>query len=1658
MRHFLALILIIYSWMDGNAQVSPNSGTHKMQASSIAHSLQNSSEASKVNPSDLISIDKSGDVSFSIPVVTVKGRKLSIPISANYNAGIKVDQKSSEIGLGWSINFGSITRDYGAFEPDYAETSVEAKMYNLNDSNFGTLSNPGAAGNPFLNNKELIYNNIENYIGTDFEKMTPDNYIVSIPGLGGDIFWNNGEPNLDHDFIWNESSPWKIEYSTKTFVIDQEYSRINELSYQNLPPFNQLDAAGNIAAAICIPPYVQDRYFKKTTNGLILSSGVVYKSEVKYKDFNSFSITNDDGTTYVFGRALRGQKYLFSEDPFWSTMPGLGSGPSDAIYGEWWKIDYIAEWLLTEVKSSDYFDSNNNGKPDENDEGDWIIIEYTDPHQSESIPGFDVASILVPKHREWLNFTQTDKYSSLMRERAYVKKIITPIQEIDFSISQKFDVDHDYFKVPLNNPDLNNPYIYKSLEPPGGGSNDEFHINYPLELMRYDSIIVKDNINANPVYQLNRILSKIVFVYATKGSQEELAVSEYLIRNNNDTETTPYDPAVTGPQLDQNGNFINGFNIEDYKLPTGRGKTTLKKIKYFPENDLNDVQIYHFEYGFNPSLNVFKKHEIIKKNSFPNVRQSLLTVERIPFANFVKLSLLPFSVAEYSVLCPAYGPLSNCTSNVSLNNNLDLNSEIGKDLFGYCYDPSQINQGRHAWTISMIKVPTGGTIQLEYENDEFDYNMDLIDPSDRKTWKDNGSLFDDALPFISHYNKIALSRSLLQGVINSINNSSLKKLYNTYNMPMTNNTGGIRLKKKTSYDGINNPVTILFEYGQGHYKSVPKSYWSNYIEGFSDFITRERLKQESSAAYDPLMYQPGAFGFGQNDYSHFMSHLSLNIRIDNTVNDDHYYKYIDEIFVDGLERPFIRKHFELILTDDTYFEKQKVVALKGYDRGSRPLVQVITNEIDHRTTIGLKKVEKFESQVPQPYETTEYFYTNQIKASRKVNYKNVNLGSFTYPTYTLTGGGKLIIYQPPTAFEITMTSLVDLTASNLLFYESVGFPWEVRNDYLYDMFILDQNIKHQLNDDTDYIIPQFSLRRQQSKLLKISKIGLNHLGVLSEKDFTYEPTFGLIKQIKEDNSKKNVGGTLFNQSLITEYTYGHEDPVIGIQFENKNMLNQKTGINKKLFSNWASSPISDIMKSTAQKWTSANVNGLYNGDQFEYNSEINSTGLSAGTVTTFAPFNINGSNSSQWETRRSEFKFNRFGQVSSSKLNNLFTLNTYGYNYSSPKAIFYQENRLYDATYTGFEDLNKDDGTIPLWSGNRDEFWYDLNIDRNYIPLKSKIQVYVYKNINPLCIISNSGPRCSNSQTPCNSYGSNGYYFSNGDYNVSIDNYSGQWSIGDKVKLTQNLDPEVNVNINGIPFSQSNLPDFETTITNIIYDPSNSAITTTFGFPLGLVNYSNWNDYDYYLCFSDPLPQEYIWHLGVNIEKVNTTENNSFIYKKQAHTGNYSYLLGNRNNSTSITQKTPIRPIRVPGLGTKYIPYTASVWLKKQNLTKPQGDIKFTYRVWNNERTSILDGATIVLEGIGTEWKYFEMPIIRTTAFSGILEVYIENDWTIPQSMNTLFVDDLLIYPNNSKYEYFSFDKNLNITLLPIIMITIEEIHMMIGEGFQNHMILKTNY
>lgn len=116
-----------------------------------------------------------GTPSISAPIYTYNAGKLSIPISVSYNSnGIKVDQLSSIVGLGWSLNAGGVITRVVNDLPDEEGYSFYP---------FSRLQHPLS-----ITEKKYLLSASDETIDSE-----PDTYMYNFLGHSGKFTYNNGK-------------------------------------------------------------------------------------------------------------------------------------------------------------------------------------------------------------------------------------------------------------------------------------------------------------------------------------------------------------------------------------------------------------------------------------------------------------------------------------------------------------------------------------------------------------------------------------------------------------------------------------------------------------------------------------------------------------------------------------------------------------------------------------------------------------------------------------------------------------------------------------------------------------------------------------------------------------------------------------------------------------------------------------------------------------------------------------------------------------------------------------------------------------------------------------------------------------------------------------------------------------------------------------------------------------------------------------------------------------------------------------------------------------------------------------------------------------------------------------------------------------------------
>jgi len=1659
MKLIVVLLTSLFFVTHGFTQAPEKSFTEKLDGISTS-----SQELTKGASSDNSSIGQSGNLNTQIELVQVISRTMTFPIELHYSSGIKVDQKSGPVGLGWTMPFGSIKRDYGAFEPDYTSKQGELMMHNSNGNSqlHGWLNPDAIPIDPGTHNEVLGYNTISG-VGTGADAMTlSDHYHVSVPGFLSNSFWNGAGIDENHEWQWSTYENWKVEATEKTFSIDQEFSRINENNINVTPSF---DINSSYAHAIGVLPYVHNgSAFAPTSNNPV---GNEYR--VTYDDFGSFIVTDDHGTQYVFGRALRGQKYVFDDNPFWSVHEN--PGPYNAANGNFWKIDFVSEWLLTEIRSVDYQDLNGNGIADDEDAGDWIRFEYTAATKTEYTVPFGAGqggkAAIVPTYREWSSFSQTDRASSLMFERAYLEKIVTPTQIVDLTISQRYDVDHDYHNKPANR--LNNSYYFEDLNYGTGGSDEDFDIHYPIETMKYDSIKVKSRLMDDRLYSENLTTGLVVLNYAQKGSADELAVSEYLIRNNDDT---PKVDNTTGGIL---GSPSNGaMDIEKFKSTTEkRGKTTLLGVDFLDGDQAPDSRTsYSFEYSYNPSYNEIHKRQIVKSWAMPSLRQASRNVndqnikKHPPISNYVEERINSLGQPSTSVTHSSVDPVDFLITspyeekwhhyNHSQLNTSELNAFVDsgtdpiadltstsipqllepvKDVYGY-FGNGNCTGCAEAWSLTKITYPTGGTVSFEYEEGTYDV-------SNNET---NWSLTTNNFPVISQYNDLAKNMSIGQDLYTEFSKqlgtlTPDKQLTATFEVLLSNNYG-IRLKTKTVNDRVNPVVVTNYEYGDGHFTELPTDFVQNYISTFNSFLIREDLRHEWEldhyASTQPI-WTPGYDNF----YKGKMSYTALsNISLDN-YHSTFFYDYIDSKYANN---SYQRANYDLFTDGGSLsYPIHELFCIKNpIDVKKREFV--IAGNAALSSPVVLSSVEYFETGSQTAYKTETYTYDFDIVDSREVLLDYVSPLSTTLEMYDNIYEYWLPVDQnvnPQDYFNyFGLGQGIELGPFN----PSIHFPsnWVTAQTQTPQghAFGFDKNQSYSKNY---FLVTNGGIYKKYSTIKMLTtKREVNYKGLISSTSYVYDPaTFVLREEIVEGSTTTN--------KYIKRFEYAHETYSGQTNlFENKNQ--------KKLPSRTTSylNQVIDANAISASMITYDHNNFSNARPENSYNYEVQQ--LNSNGTFTLQPFVLGGANQNWRKAEMDASEYNRTQDLVSYRDKRLFGKEITGNGLNSMKANFKYPQHEFDATYTGFDDLvglhKIEDWTTQSYL---DETWFAQENENT-----EETAVSVHSMYNP-CNVQLNG-ECPDVTKLYNV--------------VTIDNVS-NLSEGDQVSL------ELFGSANAVPNGTAYYWNIETTISEII------PVSSFPGSPSQAL--------DYYVCFSDPIvyPSSSVinYFCGANrpdetafytIDDTKLTNINARydLSKTYARTGQYSYQLPSQRVEEAPFKKTPIRPVKVKyqlagtECGSSSAPvggvsgrssseldpscfwdYKASVWLKHDTDAAPQvptgepvpnqtldpeGDniyrrgtvttvnnasgFKIVCDIWNFDRTTLIEQLVYYPENMNTAWQQFTVDIPVKKGSIKYIDVYVQNErdqvGVINQAqLKSLFVDDLLVYPSDARYSYKVLDK-----------------------------------
>ncbi|WP_162927202.1 hypothetical protein [Flavobacterium anhuiense] len=166
-----------------------------------------------------IPVDYSTGVpNISIPLYTIQSKRLTLPISISYHAsGIKVNDISSEVGLGWVLNAGGIIARTVNDIPDESRTGI--RTYANAEQFLNTMPNMVHNGYDSSCNCYPSAINLETYMSTkyNYEDLMSDRYFYSLPnGITGVFRYNYP---LDNTIITLPYKPYKISRNLTSNIV-----------------------------------------------------------------------------------------------------------------------------------------------------------------------------------------------------------------------------------------------------------------------------------------------------------------------------------------------------------------------------------------------------------------------------------------------------------------------------------------------------------------------------------------------------------------------------------------------------------------------------------------------------------------------------------------------------------------------------------------------------------------------------------------------------------------------------------------------------------------------------------------------------------------------------------------------------------------------------------------------------------------------------------------------------------------------------------------------------------------------------------------------------------------------------------------------------------------------------------------------------------------------------------------------------------------------------------------------------------------------------------------------------------------------------------------------------------------------------------------------
>ncbi|MDP2386986.1 MAG: hypothetical protein Q8M29_11480 [Bacteroidota bacterium] len=667
-----------------------------------------------------------GDFHYSVPLMSVPGPNgENVPITASYNAGIRMNQAASWIGLGWDFNpgeisrqvngtpddnngkvnfssscgltIGAVTRDdnalYGpmyynaAGTPNYSLTAGTTTVtpYTINDKRY-------VSHDAFMTKTgrfQYTVGGTQGYVNLPFASADYDNYSVSGAGIGGAL-----QPYA--------YSTIKLKWE-ETLIGQQTPADGLSTGSNNIKPLQfyfskSADVTGTTVESTT--NRIKTGYFVKYLTNTELNNETT-NDAVGFIDYRPKPSTGDrrpsadfegDGIGAYQITTPAGVTYHYSLPVYTSDEQFVNFGRNNSASDLTKRVDisrkrykYASSWKLTAITGSDYIDDGDN-IVDEDDKGYWVAYDYAlwnnDYQWSSNMYGF--RKDFLP--RQWSMFSrmngklyeQRASVSTGSSQQYYLNKIKTATHSAFFVKSIRKDeqsMDHLYNSANSAKPQLKLDRIVllrnedASLFDPSTGSITAV-TGYTTTGCNTNSDIIHDGTyTANLTNINNASLKSVEFV-------TDYSLCKKYYPNIASTVTSyPVDFTVQGSVYQS---IISSCNVRGtpciaYSYPSAVSTSTSDELNAGGKLTLNKIKVY----------------ELGKVSVYPSYDFAYTTNN--PDYDCDKTDLWGFYKSDYDPNKRSYYTTSTSKANVD------------------------------AWSLKTITTPLGGKLNVTYESDEYKY-------------------------------------------------------------------------------------------------------------------------------------------------------------------------------------------------------------------------------------------------------------------------------------------------------------------------------------------------------------------------------------------------------------------------------------------------------------------------------------------------------------------------------------------------------------------------------------------------------------------------------------------------------------------------------------------------------------------------------------------------------------------------------------------------------------------------------------------------------------------------------------------------------------------------------------------------------------------------